>query len=55
MITNIEKQKNKNQKNIKEEKAGVKIIQEFGKENIKPINAELLRSFRLLLADNGLS
>ncbi len=34
--------------------AEVKIIQEFDKENIAQINLELLRSFRLWLADNDL-
>ncbi|MDN5848003.1 MAG: DNA primase noncatalytic subunit PriX, partial [Candidatus Nitrosocosmicus sp.] len=36
------------------EKAEVKIVQKFDKENVKPINIKLLRDYRLWLADNDL-
>jgi hypothetical protein len=36
------------------EKAEVKIIQKFDKDDVKPINIKLLRAYRLWLADNDL-
>jgi hypothetical protein len=42
-----------NNENIRE-KAEVKIVQKFDKDNVKPINIKLLREFRLWLADNDL-